>query len=237
MRYVGTATLIVVVGAALVTSLFLSVQRAQRRALQSTCKGHLKQISVALFNYHDDHGVLPPDSMLGPNGHAHSWRVLILPYIAEHELYDRYRFDEPWDGPNNSLLAERIPTLYQCPSFENRGLDTPHSRQLTNYVAFEHPNATFGLPLDDIGDGLSETLLLVETRQHSVHWMQPNDVTPIELLVDLQSAAHADRANHVGGLHGLNGDGSVEFIPSDTPFETLRARVTSTGGEVVDSPP
>ena len=50
----------------------------------------------------------------------HSWRVLLLPYLDQLELYNAYRFDEPWDGPNNRLLADRMPRHY-CFS----GDDTP----------------------------------------------------------------------------------------------------------------
>lgn len=58
----------------------------------------------------------------------HSWRVLILPYIGEDALYNTYKFDEPWDGPNNIKLLNQIPRLYACPS-------TPSSRAVARLPA------------------------------------------------------------------------------------------------------
>lgn len=189
------------------------------------------------------HGTLPPASVPGPDGRpAHSWRVLLLPYLEQQSLYDRYRFDEPWDGPNNSNLAGEIPFVYRCPSFEGyhakRGLETTESRRLTNYVAVEHPKAALaaGLQFRDCTDGLSNTLAVVESRQHSVHWMQPDDVTPTEFLHDLQSSAHPDQANHVGGTLTLFLDGAVHFIPSDTTADEIKRWIVVDDGEFSEPP-
>ena len=45
----------------------------------------------------------------------HSWRVLILPYLDRPDLYAEYRFDEPWDGPNNIKLLQTMPKTYELP--------------------------------------------------------------------------------------------------------------------------
>jgi hypothetical protein len=63
---------------------------------------NLKQIGLALRNYHDAYGRFPPAYVADGHGPPmHSRRVLILPWLEKREIYDRYRFDEPWDGPNN----------------------------------------------------------------------------------------------------------------------------------------
>ena len=90
---------------ALGTWLASSVQEAREAARQCSCIGHRAGIYLALLNYHDTHGHFPPAYVLGPDGKRwHSWRALILPYLDE-DLGRRYRFDEPWNGPNNRKLA------------------------------------------------------------------------------------------------------------------------------------
>lgn len=172
---------------------------------------------------------------------AHSWRVLLLPYLDQAELYNQYRFDEPWNGPHNSTLADQVPAVYRCPSFEKyhrrHNLETTHTRRLTNYVAIVDASAVFRgaetTTLGDIADGSSNTLAIAEARGHAVHWMQPDDVTPDEILADLQTATGDHRSNHVGGLQVLMSDGSVRFLSSNTREETFRALATRSGGEAL----
>ena len=80
------------------------------------CTNNLKHIGLALLNYNDIFGCFPPAYTTDANGKPmHSWRVLILPFIEQQTLYKRYRFDEPWDGPNNSLLAKEMPSVFPLP--------------------------------------------------------------------------------------------------------------------------
>src|SRR5437867_1183897 len=74
------------------------------------CRQNLDFIGIALRQYHELHGCLPPPYIAGEDGEPrHSWRVLLLPYLSEQPLYAAYNFDEPWDGPTNRLLASQIP--------------------------------------------------------------------------------------------------------------------------------
>ncbi|MEZ6114117.1 MAG: DUF1559 domain-containing protein [Pirellulaceae bacterium] len=84
-----------------------AVQTAREAARRSQCSSNLKQIELALHNYHDTFKSFPPAYIADANGRPmHSWRVLILPFMEQRELYDQCRFDEPWDGPNNQLHSE-----------------------------------------------------------------------------------------------------------------------------------
>ncbi len=116
----------------LIALMLPAVSSAREAAHRAQCCNNLKQIVVALVRYDEDHGHLPPPCVYDKkNRPMHSWRVLILPYLGRKELYDRYRFDEPWDGPNNrKLLAERPPE-YHCPSV----IDDPTKSPATSYVA------------------------------------------------------------------------------------------------------
>ncbi len=86
---------------------FPAVYRAQR--LDST----LFQLRLALQSYSQDYGCFPPASVADKNGRPmHSWRVLILPYIGRPDLYQKYKFGEPWDGPNNRNLLNQRPRQF-----------------------------------------------------------------------------------------------------------------------------
>src|SRR5438093_80728 len=109
---------------------------------------------MAVARYEDQNGHFPPAYQLGPDGRAwHSWRVLILPFIEQDALFKRYRFDESWDGPNNSRLAEPVPRAF---GFDGK----EHPTTTTNYLAVVGaetmwPGAT-PRKRDEIKDGASE---------------------------------------------------------------------------------
>lgn len=92
-------------------------QGFQAEQHRNLCRSHLQQIGISLHQYHDTYGSFPPAYVKGPDGEPwHSWRVLLLPDLGYEELYARYRFDQPWDGPVNRQLADEVPTVYQCPA-------------------------------------------------------------------------------------------------------------------------
>lgn len=91
------------------------VSDCQARSLQ-TSKQHLKQIGLALHNFHSAHRSFPPATIMGPDRKPwHSWRVFLLPYLGQKELYNRYKFDEPWNGPNNKMLIAEMPDVFHDP--------------------------------------------------------------------------------------------------------------------------
>ncbi|HUG92760.1 MAG TPA: DUF1559 domain-containing protein, partial [Planctomycetaceae bacterium] len=165
--------------------LFLPVTTSSPPTSRRTvCKNNLHQIGVALYSYHDRYGSFPPAYLADENGRQmHSWRVLLLPYLDEEARYEKYRFDEPWGGPNNRRLAVQTPSAYCCPS-DNRLRNRDEA--LTSYLAVTDPGAAFNgdraAALDDIRDGPAKTLLVVESPGPPMHWMQPDDLAPDELV-------------------------------------------------------
>jgi hypothetical protein len=91
------------------------------------CRNRLHAIGSAIARYVDVHGHYPPAYVTDEHGAPmHSWRVLILPYLARPatdgrggandtyaDVYSEYRDHEPWNSPHNATLAERV-TAYQC---------------------------------------------------------------------------------------------------------------------------
>ena len=91
--------------------------RAAARRAQSTNK--MKQIMIAMFNYHDTYKSFPTATVLGPDGKTvHSWRVELLPFFEgkQKDLYNRYRMDEPWDSEHNKSLIAEGAELFNVPS-------------------------------------------------------------------------------------------------------------------------
>src|SRR5690242_10209850 len=65
---------------------------------------NLKQLVLAFHNYNDAYGKLPTNVLSKDNKPILSWRVQILPFIEQDNLYKQFKLDEPWDSENNKQL-------------------------------------------------------------------------------------------------------------------------------------
>ena len=94
----------------LIALLLPAVRTGPRASCRMSCSNNLKQIALAMHNYHDVHGCFPPAYTTDENGRPmHSWRIFLLPYIEQQHLYDQYDFDQPWDSPHNMEVARQMP--------------------------------------------------------------------------------------------------------------------------------
>lgn len=189
---------------------------------------------MAVANYEDTHGHFPPAYLLGPDGKPwHSWRVLLLPFIEGQHTYDRYRFDEPWDGPHNRELAGAMPKMF--------ALHGPHppGYVTTNYLAVVGPDTMWpgavGRPAAEITSDRSGTILIVENNGLGVHWMEPRDL-------DVGTMSY--EFNHPHGLsswHTFPGavmaDGGLRSFSNGYRPDTLRAMLSATRGDRVPLDP
>jgi hypothetical protein len=145
----------------------------QAAANQARSMNNLKQIGLAVHNYHDTYNRLPDDIRDGKGKALLSWRVLLLPFIEQSNLYKEFRLSEAWDSPHNSMLLARMPNLYSSPRVKLKG------KGYTVYQVFRGPNAVFGranpLRLGAIPDGTSNTILAVESST-AVPWTKPGDI-------------------------------------------------------------
>ena len=172
---VGLVAWCVLVGMGVV--LIKAVSEAREAARGSQCRGNLSQLSMALLNYHDTYKSLPPAYIADADGKPmHSWRVLILPFLNERDVYEQYDFDEPWNGPNNQKLADKI-NLYsfQCPTGPNL-----NASLMTDYVVVVGSTTAFpesqSIAFDAAEDGRENTILIAETANSNIHWMEPRDL-------------------------------------------------------------
>ncbi len=109
----------VAVAGVLVALLLPAVQQAREAARRMECRNHLKQIGLALHNYHDVHGRFPLNYGRGPyneNNTGASWLQMILPQLDQTTLYRRIRFGRPAADPDNLAVATTVVPVYLCPS-------------------------------------------------------------------------------------------------------------------------
>lgn len=208
---------------------FFPAQRGSREAARRTqCKNNLKQIGLAMHNYHDAYGAFPPAYTVDAEGKPlHSWRTLLLPYMDQKPLYDKLDLSKAWDDPRNAEVFQSNPPHYKCPSST-----CPFSH--TTYMAVVTPDSVLrpeaSCRLAEIKDGTSNTLLVIEVdAEHAVPWMTPQDVDEAYFLGVVSKA----KTSHVGGLHGVLADGTVRFLSENLSADVRHALVTADGNETV----
>jgi prepilin-type processing-associated H-X9-DG protein len=201
-----------------------AVQRIREAANRLSDTNNLRQIALALLNYHDAHGRFPPAAITDKEGKPLlSWRVAILPFIEQQNLYKQFHLDEPWDSKHNRKLLPLMPKIFQVPGFE----DTT----TTHYRVFTGPDAIFDSPksrsIKEIHDGISNTWTVVETAE-STPWTQPQEP---RYAADkpLPEMGHF----FSGGFNAAFADGQVRFFRKPPPEETMRALITADGGETI----
>ena len=206
------------------------------------CMNNLKEIGRALHRYHDTYGTFPPAYVADEHGKPIlSWRVLLLPFLDLRPLYEQYDLSEPWNGPNNSRLAEKLPSVYGCNCFyevDRDQMDDGRRRYLTNYVAIMGPGTVWedgrATKIKDIIDGTSNTIIVAEVRNQCVVWTHPLDVPADLVFAALSSTSEEKTLNHNGAHHVLLADGSVRFITSNCQQELFKALATRAGGETIE---
>jgi len=229
-----------------------SVFTANEASKRTQCTNNLKQIVLAAHNYHDVYDGFPPASTVDADGKPmHSWRVYLLPFLEQTELYRKIRLNEPWDSEWNSQFHSQVPDVYRCPADK----DAPEGTTRYSFVVgkqtpFENP-----IVVDEKGavskkdlrrlatitDGTSNTICVVE-RKKAVCWMNPTDEFNIESLEkgfdqsqdDCLSSLHKAHKDGRGANVGMF-DGSCRFITDTLPLKLFKAFGTANGGESVTS--
>lgn len=208
-----------------------AVMAARESARRAQSTNNMKQIMIALYNYHDVNGHFPPPVVIGPDGKTpHSWRVEILPFLSQEPLYRQYRMDEPWDSENNKKVLAQAPVQLRDANAGPKSTDTC-------YFALVGPDTMLGqrgdqgMKLQDILDGTSNTIAIVEAKR-AVPWTKPEDIE-----VDAAKPLPKVGGLHPGGFLAGFGDGSVRFLGDNLNQQTLRALISRAGGEQIPNIP
>ena len=224
-------------------ALFLpAVQTARETKRRGQCVENLRQIGLAMQSYREKYGCFPPSFIPDEDGKPkHSWRVLLLPFLGKQDLYARYRFDEPWDGPNNRALGRRMPAIYHCPS------DLTPSPSQTSYAMIVGPDAISDGPtarcMSDIEDGPANTIMVAEAAEAGIDWLEPRDLMAEKMDLctraveqDLRRETCEIFGNHRYVANVLFCDGSVRALSNESVYpKELEALMSIDGGEPVEA--
>lgn len=214
------------------TAVVPALGKVRQSAANATSQNNLKQLMLAIHSYHDANGHLPSD-ILDKNGKPIlSWRVQILPYIEQNNIYTRFKLDEPWDSENNKPLSQVMIKTFVSPSAT---APAKFEYGWTSYRGVSGPGAAFDpaakgkLKLTDFFDGTSNTIVLIETDE-ATPWAKPGDFPfdPKKPLPKIVVPGNKDVFNVAMG------DGSVRAVSTKLSEKVLKAAFTRNGGEVID---
>ena len=120
----------------LIALLLPAVQQAREAAKRSQCKNNLKQIALAIHNYHDTYKCFPPGKLNSPTPgqtwptfagpHYTNWAIAILPFVEQSGLYSQYDQNETNIASVNMPVNQTHVDVYICPSdVDVRTLEIP----------------------------------------------------------------------------------------------------------------
>ena len=213
--------------------------RIAEYARRVNSRNALYQIGLSIHNYNDTYGELPKNTYTADGTPLLSWRVHVLPFLEEDNLYRRFKLDQPWDSPHNLTLMSQMPDVYagRTDGRRRRGHTTYYRGFSSSGAAFERrpgddrlkPDGSYRpMTLADFRDGRANTILVVEAGD-PVEWTKPDDL----------DASPDKPFPKMGGMDWRNvfqvvmADSQRHSIRLDTPESALRALVSHSGGEVV----
>ena len=200
-----------------------AVNAAREAARRNGAANNARQMVLAAINHE---AATQRSPLADVNGL--SWRVHILPYLEEQELYDKFHLDEPWDSEHNKTLIKEMPGIFVSPS-------SIAADGMASFLAVGGKDPIIatgdnGVGIGDIRDGVSKTIMIVEVDDdRAVVWTKPDDFDWSE----------DDPTKGLGGLHSGGvfiagfADGHVAQIPKTVAKDVLSAMFTKSGGEEI----
>jgi hypothetical protein len=212
----------------LIALLLPAVQAAREAGRRVQSQNNMKQIAIAMLNYHDAMGEFPPAVVNDANGQPlYSGRVLLLPYMEQQGIYEQFDQNSAWNSPANMALSQQTLPVFTDPSSRRT---TPGQ---TDYLFVVGQGTAFDgqgkVSMGKIRDGSSNTMFLVEVKDSGVSWAQPSEL-------NISQPMPLPTGNHPRGNLAAFFDGSTRFIVDSIDPNVVRQLSTSDGGEVVNLP-
>ena len=205
------------------------IEEVRVRIQRNRSVTRLKRVGLAMHKYHDKHKSFPAVGSTDESGKLLlSWRVHVLPFLDQQELYRQFHLDEPWDSEHNRTLIEKMPETYRCPASKLR-----QKQGLSTYRVVSGEGTVFpgreAIPIREIRDGTSNTIMIVEVDDdHAGIWTKPEG-----LPFDPQNPARGLGGQFDGRFHAAFCDGSVSFLQLPGDEENLRRMLLRADGETV----
>jgi hypothetical protein len=194
--------------------------------------------------------MLPPAVVYGPDGKPwHSWRILICPFLGETATFEKYRFDEPWDGPNNIKLLQDIPRRFQditAAGYRTRYVVVTGEQtffpaigvRMTNRS--QDPLAASSLSMNtatpgvrrfaEVRDVANTIMTGISHRGDSVPWTKPVDLRFEKVIGAIGKSGGF--ATDDDGAQFLFGNGSIRLLSMDEMEAKLKAFLSINGREL-----
>jgi hypothetical protein len=200
-----------------------AVEEARGASQNAMSRNNLKQIGLAMHNYHDMHSQMPPAILQGADGTAlHSWRTAILPMVGQNGIASRIDMGKPWNAPPNQQFNSTVVAVYHNPLDSSPLTDTSYVVIVDENAAF-HPSKTRAFR--DFDDGLSNTIMAIELKNSGINWMEPRDLTIDQAVAAIQGSGEVR-------INVLMVDGAILQVDRTTDAAKLRGMMTINGGEL-----
>jgi prepilin-type processing-associated H-X9-DG protein len=204
---------------------------AREAAWRAQSTNNLKQIGLALYNYHQQHNSFPPAGTFDPRGRPmHGWLAEILPFIEEPDLYGRIDFQIPWNDTRNAAPYQTKLNVYLRPGIDMKKDAAGYA--LSHYAA----NAAMlggnvQRTLQNVSDGTSNTIMAGEVASNFKPWGDPTNWR--DLTLGVNQSPNGFGSISPGGANFLFVDGSVHFVRNTIKSHVLKALSTPAGGDEV----
>lgn len=196
-----------------------AIEMQREKARRSTDKNNLKQLGLALHNYHDTYQTLPPGGVFGEDNTDYlGWYTSALPYIDSAPLYHWFDLDYPWTDPLNTYFYNLEMSVALNPKIPQKF--TIEGKGLIHYsanVRLFHRNSS--VSFDDI-DGTTQTWMMINTFADWREWGSPSNWHDLDWPLE---GSQGPLGWWGGGVHALFADGHVEMIAPDVNQSVLES--------------
>jgi len=238
----------------LIGMLLPAIQSVRESARSIVCRNNLRQVGLALQNYHSSFMQFPAGVTgwrpFGSNDTSKlnlAWSVFILPQLEQKNLYQQLDLTRAYDHPANQAAGSQLISIYQCPS-ATRVARQEDALGIIDYggiygerinsandpakgcMIFDDP-----ISISEISDGTSNTLIVSEDSQFSDgQWINGRNVFDQAFQINAAPEFENDiRSNHPGGANGVFADGHVQFLSESMEMYTLGGICSRASGEIL----